>query len=317
MLHTVRTTSPEEAATFIHQGEVVAFPTETVYGLGADVFNAAAIQRIFEAKGRPADNPLIVHLATLDQIADVAETVTPAAAALIQHFFPGPLTVILPKCPDVSDRATGGLNTVGVRMPDHPLAQAFLEACGCPVAAPSANRSGRPSPTSWEAVHADLNGRIACILQGDRTPAGLESTVVDCKQSVPLLLRAGVISLETLQSVWPDIEVAAPNDPRAHRSPGTRYRHYAPRARVQLVASPDEATPHPEAAYIGRDVPSSGGFGKILRCETVDRYAHELFAFFRDCDAAHLRIIYCQTVSATGLGRALMDRLQRAAASHT
>ncbi len=316
MSQTLLTTSPEEAAAFIRRGEVVAFPTETVYGLGADVFNEAAIQRIFEAKGRPADNPLIVHLAALDQISQVAETVTPAAATLIEHFFPGPLTVILPKRAAVPGIVTGELDTVGVRMPRHPLAQAFLEACGRPVAAPSANRSGRPSPTTWEAVQADLDGRIACILKGDRTPAGLESTVVDCTAAVPVLLRAGVISLESLQAVWPRLEVAHPTDPSARRSPGTRYRHYAPRAAVRLVAHPDALTPDPESAYIGLDAPPPG-FGKTARCADVEAYAHELFAFFRACDAAHLHTIYCQEVPPTGLGRALMDRIRRAAAARS
>lgn len=314
---TVLTTSPAEAAAFIHTGEVVAFPTETVYGLGADAFNEEAIARIYDAKGRPSDNPLIIHIATLDQLPQVAETVTPAAAALIDQFFPGPLTVILPRHPDLPELATGGLDTVGVRMPHHPIAQMFLQACACPVAAPSANRSGRPSPTSWDAVAQDLDGRIACILQADRTPAGLESTVVDCTRPVPVLLRAGVVPLEALRSVWATIDEPTPAEVAQGRSPGLRYRHYAPRARVHLVDTPADADADTHHGYIGLDAPDDPeAFGAVQLCSDLKAYAHELFAFFRRCDHEGLQAVYCQTVPSSGLGLALMDRLQRAA-DHT
>jgi L-threonylcarbamoyladenylate synthase len=307
------TTSPTDAAVYIRRGEVVAFPTETVYGLGADAFNPEAVQRIFVAKGRPSDNPLIVHIHDLAQVDDLAAAVPETASTLLEYFVPGPLTLILPKRPTVPDVVTGGLDTVGIRMPRHPVAQAFLKACACPVAAPSANRSGRPSPTTWEAVRADLDGRIPCILKGDRTPVGLESTVVDCTEDLPLVLRAGAITLEDLRSVWPSVRMSSEAHTARRRSPGTRYRHYAPRARLCLVDHPEEAAAGPDAAYIGLDAPDRA-FALSEVCDDLEHYAHELFAFFRRCDAAGIATIYAQRVPARGLGVALMDRLRRAAA---
>ncbi len=306
------TDSPQEAAAYLRVGGLVAFPTETVYGLGADAFNADAVAKIFAAKGRPANNPLIVHIAHLKQIEPLAEAFSEDARTLIEYFFPGPITVIVKKKPAVPDVVTGKLGTVGVRMPRHPVAQTFLEACGVPVAAPSANLSGRPSPTTWQAVYDDLAGRIACLLRGDPSEAGLESTVVDCTEDVPVVLRAGVVTVEHLRAVLPTLRTVEPDAPQTARSPGTRYRHYAPRARVRLVAHPTDAAPH--AAFIGLDAPDTPDvFGLTMRCKSVEAYAHALFDFFRRCDAAGLRVIYCQTVAPTGLGRALMDRLKRAA----
>ena len=312
-MQTLLTDNPREAAAILRAGGLVAFPTETVYGLGADAFNADAVARIFAAKGRPDDNPLIVHIAHLDQIERLAAGLSPSARTLIEHGFPGPLTVIVKKKPEVPDIVTGGLSTVGIRMPRHPVAQVFLEACGVPVAAPSANLSGRPSPTTWQAVYDDLNGRIACLLQGDRSEAGLESTVVDCTEAVPGVLRAGVVTVEQLRAVLPVLETLASDAQQAARSPGTRYRHYAPHARIHLVAHPADAVPNAHAAYIGLDAPENpDAFGLTAHGETVEAYAHTLFDFFRRCDAAGLHLIYCQTVPPTGLGRALMDRLRRA-----
>ena len=314
-MHTLLTNNPREAAAFLRAGELVAFPTETVYGLGADAFNTDAVAQIFTAKGRPDDNPLIVHIAHLDQIERLAAELSPSARTLIEHGFPGPLTVIVMKKNEVPDIVTGGLGTVGIRMPRHPVAQAFLEACGVPVAAPSANRSGRPSPTTWQAVYDDLNGRIACLLQGDRSEAGVESTVVDCTETMPVVLRAGVVTVERLRTVLPSLQTLPSGAQQAARSPGTRYRHYAPHARIHLVAHPADAEPDTHAAYIGLDAPENPDvFGLTALCETVEAYAHMLFDFFRRCDAAGLQRIYCQTIPPTGLGRALMDRLNRAAA---
>lgn len=313
-MKTLLTASPEEAAAFIRRGEIVAFPTETVYGLGADAFNEEAIRKIFAAKERPADNPLIVHLADLGQLPRVAARVPPAAQALVEAFFPGPLTLILPRRAEVPAVVSGGLPTVGVRMPRHPVAQAFLAACGVPVAAPSANRSGRPSPTTWEAVRADLEGRIPCILVGERTEAGLESTVVDCTGETPVVLRAGVVTLEALRAVLPGTRLAEATAEALARSPGARYRHYAPRARVRLVDAPEAAEPGADAAYIGlAPPPDPDAFGRVRVVKSVEAYAHELFDFFRRCDAEGIRTIYCQPVPPAGLGLALMDRLHRAA----
>ena len=311
---TLLTTDVHEAAALIRRGELVAFPTETVYGLGADAFNPEAVRKIFKAKGRPLDNPLIVHIVHLDQLAHLVRDVPEAARRFMERFFPGPLTLVLPRHPDVPDEVTAGLPTVGVRMPRHPVAQAFLEACGTPVAAPSANRSGRPSPTRWEAVYADLNGRIACILQGDRSDMGLESTVVDCTGSEPVVLRAGAVPLEALRAVVPETRLVGDEASLKARSPGTRYRHYAPRARVVLVDHPDEAVPDPRHAYIGLTPPAHPeAFGACCICPDVETYAYELFDFFRRCDAQGCTRIYAQRVPRTGLGLALMDRLERAA----
>lgn len=315
-MKTLLTTSPQKAARFIRRGEVVAFPTETVYGLGADAFNPTAVQRIFDAKGRPSDNPLITHVAARSQITQLAQSIPSHAKTLIRRFFPGPLTLILPRHPDVPPVVTAGLDTIGVRMPDHPVALRFLKACATPVAAPSANRSGRPSPTTWQAVREDLDGRIPCILKGRRTRTGLESTVVDCTETPPVVLRPGAIALEALRTALPETGVAAPDASALARSPGTKHRHYAPSAQVRFVATPDEATPDASHAYIGLDLPPQAErFGRVHLAPSVEDYAHALFHFFRQSDAAGCTVIYCQQVPDEGLGRALMDRIERAAAA--
>lgn len=314
-MNTTLTTSPIDAARHLRQGGLVAFPTETVYGLGADAFQPDSVGRIFEAKGRPSDNPLIVHVCRPEQIGEVAAELPPAAQQLREHFLPGPLTLILPKHPDLPSVVTAGLNTVGVRMPRLPLAQSFLEACDTPVPAPSANRSGRPSPTTWEAVHDDLDGRIDCILQGGRTEAGVESTVVDCTATPPIVLRPGAVSIEALRAVVGTVRTTGSEDERARRSPGTRHRHYAPTARVCLVEDPSEAEPGPAAAYIGLDAPEAPeAFTAVYVEEDRTAYAHDLFHVFRACDEAGIERIYAQTVTPSGVGRALNDRLRRAAA---
>ncbi|MEP7337628.1 MAG: L-threonylcarbamoyladenylate synthase [Acidobacteriota bacterium] len=313
-MNTKITQSPSIAARYIAYGEAVAFPTETVYGLGANIFNEEAIRKIFEAKGRPTDNPLIAHIADLSQMTAIARDIPPVAHKLIEAFFPGPLTLVLPKHPKVSLLATAGLQTLGVRMPQHPIAAQFLRACGVPVVAPSANLSGRPSPTTWQAVREDLNGRIACILKSDQTKVGLESTVVDCTGASPLILRAGGVTLEQLRQVVPDTEVANTGDASAPKSPGQKYRHYSPTARVAISRFPQLTAPIGESAYIGLDPPQrQDAFRKVLLCKSVEEYAHSLFQFFRECDEAGVQTIFCQAVSQEGLGLALMDRLSRAA----
>jgi L-threonylcarbamoyladenylate synthase len=316
---TTITSSPDEAAGFVRRGQLAAFPTETVYGLGADALLAEAVARIFEAKGRPPDNPLIVHVAERAHVLQVASALPGPAEALLDHFAPGPLTLILPKHPALPSVVTAGLETVGVRMPRHDGAQAFLRACDTPVAAPSANRSGRPSPTTWQAVEEDLGGRIACILKGGHTDAGLESTVLDCTHSPPVVLRPGAVSVEALRRVSGAVEVGsdATNDREedAPRSPGTRHRHYAPTAEVRLVDGPPEERAGGTAGYIGLDAPApEHAFEEVRIVPDVETYAHDLFAFFRACDRAGCSVIYAQTVPREGLGRALNDRLERAAA---
>lgn len=314
-MRTVLTKDPRKAAEFIRRGETVAFPTETVYGLGANIFDEAAIRKIFEAKQRPSDNPLIAHVARVEDVSAVASEVNEAARKFIEAFFPGALTVVLRRRFEIPAIAAAGLDTIGVRMPRHPLANEFIKLCGAPVVAPSANISGRPSPTEWRAVYEDLNGRITCILQGAATEIGLESTVLDCTTDAPLVLRAGGVALEALQEIVPTTRLAniASTDEPA-RSPGMRHRHYAPRARIRLIENSNEITAYERAAFIGLHAPQDlKRFALHQICVSVEEYARELFRFFRACDAAQVETIYCETVSETGLGGALMERLRRAA----
>lgn len=311
-METLLTTDPEVAAAFIRCGGVVAFPTETVYGLGANVFDETAVAKIFEAKRRPADNPLIAHVGRLEQIGELAVAVTDPARKLIDAFFPGPLTVVLRKAERVPLIATAGLETIGIRMPRNDLARRFLAACETPVVAPSANISGRPSPTTWHAVFEDLNGRIDCILQGEATEIGLESTVVDCTGEVPIVLRSGAIGIEEIRTVVAGAESFSGVMSDAAASPGMRHKHYSPRAKVVLVDDAAECGREIHAAFIGLD---GGGanFDKVEIFASVEEYARQLFAFFRECDAEGIEVIFCQKAVETGIGRALMDRLRRAA----
>ncbi|HMS10654.1 MAG TPA: L-threonylcarbamoyladenylate synthase, partial [Pyrinomonadaceae bacterium] len=233
-ISTVRTTDPTAAAGFIIRGGVAAFPTETVYGLGAAIFDKTAIRKIFEAKGRPSDNPLIAHIGEIGQVELLALEVGSDAKKLMEHFFPGPLTIVVKKADAVPAIATAGLDTIGIRMPKSELALAFLRACGTPIVAPSANISGRPSPTTWQAVLEDLDGRIDCILQGEPTDIGLESTVVDCSVEPPVLLRRGAVSIDELRAVLPTIRELTSSEAGAEKSPGLRHRHYSPRAKVAI-----------------------------------------------------------------------------------
>ena len=308
------TTSPATAAEFIRRGEVVAFPTETVYGLGADLFNPSAIAKIFEAKGRPADNPLIAHISSIDEIDQIAHRPGQTARRLIEAFFPGPLTIVVRKKTTVPAIATGKLETIGIRMPRHRIARALISKAGGPIAAPSANVSGRPSPTTWNAVRQDLDGRIACILKGDQTEVGLESTVVDCTRAVPIILRTGAVTIEELRAVAPRVTMARSNSLDLRRSPGTRYRHYAPEAKVKLVAHPDDAITSERSAFIGLSKPGrDASFVETRICTEVSAYARDLFGFFRRCDDKGIGTIFCEMVPEVGLGVALMDRLKRAA----
>lgn len=312
-MRTVLTKSPRTAAKFILQGDVVAFPTETVYGLGANVFDESALQKIFIAKKRPADNPLITHIADLSALSLLVKRISPAAEKFIEHFFPGPLTVVLPKSTAVPLIATAGLETIGVRMPRHPIAHSFLKACGVPLAAPSANLSGKPSPTTWQDVKSDLNGRISCILKGGQTKVGLESTVVDCTGNVPVVLRAGAVALEQLQEIVPATRFVSRRSNTPSKSPGMKYRHYSPRARVVIVSKPSKITSSEHTAYIGTEFSNQTKKFLLHRvCKNVEEYAHALFLFFRQCDEANVSVIYCQSVEEKGLGLALMDRLKRA-----
>jgi L-threonylcarbamoyladenylate synthase len=313
-MQTFVTDSPEEAASYLNRGETVAFPTETVYGLGADVFRPDSIAGIFTAKGRPSDNPLIVHVQSPDRISDVAEEINDAAKLLIRSFFPGPLTIVLKKHRSVPDIVSAGLPTVGVRCPSHPVASAFLGFCDHPVAAPSANVSGRPSSTDWKTVYHDLGGKIGCLLRGEQSKIGLESTIVDCSVNPPLLLRSGAVSIEALLELIPEMQVATSCLPgEAPKSPGMKYRHYSPEAAIVLLYnSPLTLPADPNSAWIGLSAPPQG-VRHSLMCRSADEYARVLFGFFRTCDAQGIRTIYCELPPEEGIGRAIRDRLFKAA----
>ena len=311
-MQTLLTNSTAKAAGIIRSGGVVAFPTETVYGLGANVFDATAIAKIFEAKQRPPDNPLIAHIGEIDQIALLSSDITAAAQKLIDVFFPGPLTIVLKKTNEVPLIATAGLDTIGIRMPQNDLANDFLSVCEIPLVAPSANLSGRPSPTTWQAVYEDLNGRIDCILQGEPTEIGLESTVIDCTGDHPMILRSGSVTLEQLREVIPETQMAIDDGQDAPKSPGMKHRHYSPRAVVRIVENVAAVDAVERSAFIGLSEPQTTfELKRILKDEM--EYAHELFEFFRECDRTEIETIYCESVREAGIGAALMDRLRRAA----
>ncbi len=317
-MQTTVTTSIRRAAGILRAGGLVAFPTETVYGLGAHAMDEAAVAGIFEAKARPPDNPLIVHVAHRSMIEQLTPDPGDPARRLMDAFFPGPVTLVLPASVAVPRNVTAGLDTVAVRMPDHPTAHALLAEVELPVAAPSANRSGRPSPTTWQAVFEDMNGRIPCILKGRAVRVGLESTVVDCSGRVPKVLRLGAVSCEMLREVCPEIRLAGTGDDTS-ASPGMKHRHYAPRAQVVLVDHADDVSgaDRGDAGFIGLHRPAGRAFARQTVCSSVTMYARRLFSFFRSCDEHRLRVVYCERVSPEGLGRALMDRLVRAEAAHS
>ena len=232
----------KDAAEHLKNGEVIGFPTETVYGLGCDARNGEAVKKVFEAKGRPADNPLICHIGDKEQIAGIVSEVTPLAQKLIDAFMPGPITIVMKKADSISDKTTAGLDTVGVRMPSHPVANKFLKACGVPVAAPSANLSGRPSPTGARSVLEDMDGYIYAVIDGGDSEYGLESTVVDCTGKDPVILRPGAVTKADIDAVLNGSEAVMSGslaDKETPRSPGMKYRHYAPYAQVEIMKMPE------------------------------------------------------------------------------
>ncbi len=302
-----------EAIEALRRGGLVGFPTETVYGLGADALDPEAVRRIFDAKGRPADNPLIVHIADIDMISTVARSVSPLAADLAKRFWPGPLTLVLDAQPSVPPVTTGGHTTVGVRIPDHPVALALLAGAGLPVAAPSANRSGRPSPTTAAHVIADLGARVDVVVDGGPAGVGLESTVVDARGTVPIVLREGAVTREEIAAAAASGEAA---------SPGTRYRHYAPACEIEIV---DPAAVDARArdlagrgTHVGVVAPSglplSRDVDVLARYDDEDDLARQLYATLRAGESAGCDVIVVASVPDRGMGRAVMDRLRRAAA---
>ncbi|CAN5782960.1 L-threonylcarbamoyladenylate synthase [soil metagenome] len=302
----------DRAGAVLRDGGLVALPTETVYGLGANALDADAVRRIFAAKGRPADNPLIVHLAAAEHLGQVAATITDLARTLAARFWPGPLTIVV-DAGDLPTVTTGGLRSVAVRVPAHPVARAIIAAAGVPVAAPSANRSGRPSPTTADHVAADLGDHIDLLIDGGPTGLGLESTVVDARSDRPVIFREGALTREQLGVM---ASAVAPDAP----SPGTRYRHYAPACPVEIV-EPGELAARVTALRgaglrAGTVAPArldTPGTVTIADFVDVDELARDLYGALRDAEAADIDVLLCTAVPETGVGRAVMDRLRRAA----
>ncbi|MEO6196841.1 MAG: L-threonylcarbamoyladenylate synthase [Dehalococcoidia bacterium] len=311
------------AADILRRGGLVAFPTETVYGLGAAVFNRHAVARIFEVKGRPADNPLIVHVSSRAMLDGVVRDVPDTAGHLMEAFWPGPLTLVLRRSRRVPSIVSAGLDTVAVRVPADPVALQLIRLTGQPIAAPSANRSGRPSPTTAEHVVRDLGSMVDLVIEGGPTQCGVESTVVDVTGAVPVLLRPGGISKEAIERVIGRSLSPAPASGPA-RSPGTKHQHYSPACRV----IPVEPCGWAEALLRVRQ--AGGQIGVVARTtpellrETVayyrripgdeTEYARHLFAAFREAEDAGVDVLLVETVQETGVGLAVMDRLRRAAA---
>ena len=334
-----------EAATILRSGGTVAFVTETVYGLGANALDPRAIEKIFVAKQRPAWDPLIVHVADIEAVTQITTEIPRQARLWMEHFCPGPLTLLLPRAASIPDAVTAGRPRVGIRIPAHPVAQALLRAADLPIAAPSANLFGHVSPTTAAHVLADLDGRIDAVLDGGPTRHGLESTVVDCCEDPCLLYRPGAITLEQLQSIWPRVAaypqafspeapcIITPEDtaPQSLPSPGLGMRHYAPRSQLVLIEhgsgqaeallsalrhAPDAGLMLPAGLLSFRDRAALAATIHIFEWGAVDQLeeqANQLFAGLRTLDAVHCRQIICPLPAATGIGIALCDRLRKAA----
>ncbi|WP_147802734.1 L-threonylcarbamoyladenylate synthase [Alkalicoccus halolimnae] len=321
--------SPEikEAAAKIAAGELVAFPTETVYGLGASARFDEAVKAIFQAKGRPADNPLIVHIAKTEDVNNYTNFVPDKAWKLIHSFWPGPLTIILRHNSTLSTSVTAGLDTVALRMPDHPVALALIAASGEPLAAPSANRSGRPSPTTAAHVAEDLDGRIAGILNGGATGVGLESTVIDCSAEEPVILRPGGVTRRQIEEIIGPVALdeALTEETTAPRSPGMKYQHYAPEAPLTLVDGDDSffhmcITEHRKAGErVGVIIQAADvGLTKadveyVLPGKTEEEIARELYGALRTFKKTEVDHIFMRVLPAENIGFAIMNRLVKAA----
>lgn len=313
------------AAEALRRGGLVAFPTETVYGLGADALNANAVKQIFVAKGRPLDNPVIVHIASAVDLKALTSHVPERASLLIERFWPGPLTLILQKSPDVPNDVTGGLDTVAVRMPQNKIALALIKALGHPIAAPSANLSGRPSGTTAGHVLQDFAGKIDVILDGGPVAVGVESTVLDLSRKPPAILRPGAITQEDLEPFLGRV-VMGRGAESAKRSPGMRYRHYSPRARVTLVEPGDEAAAArlvdqgvnegKKVAVVASHFSPRGKTRAIVRImpQNLEEYARRIFAVLRELDELAVDEMIIEKTEEKGIGVAIMDRLKRAAA---
>ena len=298
-------------ASILREGGLVVFPTETVYGLGANGLAPDAVKKIFLAKGRPSDNPLILHLADAKNAEKFAE-IDARASKVMTAFWPGPLTIVLRARPNVPAEVTAGLPTVALRVPDHPVALALIGAAGCPVAAPSANRSGRPSPTDAEAAASDLGNAVDLVLDAGRVDIGLESTVIDLTGHKALLLRPGGAIVERLEAFLGE-SLELPDDDSKKRSPGTRHRHYSPAVPVHVWAAGEklhDSIDPASSGFMGISTPPAE-FARVISFESEESYARGVFAGFRQLEAERLSIV-AEWPEPMGIGLALRDRIRRA-----
>ena len=314
----------EECARLLSSGEVVAFPTETVYGLGGNALMPSSIKKIYEAKGRPSDNPLIVHVANKSDITKLVTNITPVAQTIIDKLMPGAVTIVLKKSEQVPYEVTGGLNTVAIRIPQNEIACELIRKSGCPVCAPSANTSTKPSPTSAKHVLFDLNGKIPAILDGGECAVGVESTVIDCTQNQPRLLRAGGMTVEEIENVVGKIVTVT--DSTVALSPGMKYKHYAPKAETfvaqagvdtvaKLIDAYDKATSigrNPVIVCLDSTAKKLGNREVFLVGKNYSEYAHNLFAILRKCDDEQKDIVFVEGAMQELLGRTINNRLYKA-----
>lgn len=324
----------KQAGTIIRTGGLVAFPTETVYGLGGDALNPSSSKKIYAAKGRPSDNPLIVHIAEIGDIYPIVKEFTAQAQVLAEHFWPGPLTMILKKSDLVPYETTGGLDTVAVRMPVHPVALQFIREAGGYIAAPSANTSGKPSPTSARYVIEDMMGKIDMIIDGGDTKIGLESTIVDLTGDTPMILRPGYITqemlTETLGSLEIDRTILSGDCKERPKAPGMKYRHYAPKGDLSIVTGSSSEVQSTINSLAKKGMTAGKKTGIIGTDETVSRYhadsiksvgsrmnedsiAHRLYGILREFDDEGIDLIYSESFDTGGMGQAIMNRLLKAA----
>lgn len=324
----------EEAGKVIRNGGTVAFPTETVYGLGANALDDEAVKKIFIAKGRPQDNPLIIHVST-KEISELVKDVPEVAQKIIDKFWPGPLTVILEKKDIIPNVTSANLNTIGIRMPNSEIALKLIELAERPIAAPSANISGRPSPTEVERCVEDLNGRVDYIIGGESSDIGVESTIVDCTVNPPLVLRPGGITLEMLKEINPEIELdkalkSKPNDDFKPKAPGMKYKHYAPNAHLKIIKGKNEKTIEIINEIVENYIEKGNDVAILTTNENLNKFnngkvislgsendlkeiAKNLFEALRKCDDLRVQYILCQGFEENGVGLAIMNRLNKAA----
>ena len=324
----------QKAGKIIQSGGLVAFPTETVYGLGGDALNKESSKKIYEAKGRPSDNPLIVHICALEDLKPIVKEITEDVYRLAEAFWPGPLTIIMKKSELVPKETTGGLDTVAVRMPSHPVALKFIEYAGGYVAAPSANVSGRPSPTKAKYVIEDMTGRIEMILDGDGIDIGLESTIVDMTGEIPMILRPGYITRDMLEKVLGEVSVDKTildvNCKEPPKAPGMRYRHYAPKGQLTIVEGEVTKTietineltkkAHEKGEKVGiigteetKDLYLGDSIKSVGKRRDEKSIARTLYTILREFDDEGVTVIYSESFSQGFMGQAIMNRLLKAA----